>query len=526
MSLNVTFRILMVGLCCAWVDRVTAQFEEPDNLIFGTITGNGVPVTRLDTHITVDVRKAIDGVVLAAYTMGDEEGLGDFYRVKVPLKRDDGIRPPDDLVVGDTVLVIVRDEHNDLSSVAYTIEERGRPVRLDLGYTGVCTQAVAGPDQEVCGTSTTLAGNAPEVGTGIWSIVAGEGGFLGDASNPTSSFSGLTGETYILEWLIHHEVFIDTMDEVTIIFVEETVAEAGPDGEWCAASGTLAGNVPIHGAGMWTIDSGSGGILGDATKPAATFTGQPGMTYVLTWTLDNGPCDDSSDSVTIAVLSAPIAGPTQFVCDVSTVLAAVPPTVGTGHWEIRSGLGGTLIDPGNPTTLFQGVEGLTYLLSWVVAGTACQLEDQTQVTFSGLTCSIFVEHEVFCGIDEPHELFAQVRCGATPYTYSWTLLSGPPEGGTFSNPAIPNPTFTPHGVGMYEIQVTVEDDTGRSVDATLSVFAPDIDIDGQAGITQADFTFRLPYWHLDAFPLTVDVDDNGTIDVRDFLIVLPCFDPP
>ncbi|MEO5600624.1 MAG: hypothetical protein ABIR06_06840, partial [Cyclobacteriaceae bacterium] len=38
------------------------------------------------------------------------------------------------------------------------------------------TTATAGPDQNICGTSATLAANAPVTGTGAWSIISGAGG--------------------------------------------------------------------------------------------------------------------------------------------------------------------------------------------------------------------------------------------------------------------------------------------------------------------------------------------------------------
>ena len=519
-------RIVTVIFCILTTSWVCGQFEEPDNLIYGTITGNGVLLTSADTNISVEVRITLEGNTLATYTMGDEESLGDFYRVKVPLKNDHGDLGPDELMVGDDIVIVVRDEHNDLSDVTYTTVERGRPVRLDLTFVGVCTQSVAGSDQEICGTSTTLEGNVPDVGTGSWSILSGDGGVFGDPLNPNTTFSGVRGETYLLQWLIHDDTFIDTMDEVTVLFIDELIAQAGPDQVFCATSGILAANPPSFGSGMWTIESGLGGSFDDISKADTTFYGQAGNTYILNWNLDNGHCDDSSDTAIIEILAPPEAGANQFVCGVSTILAAVPAVVGTGHWEVVSGLGGILVDPNDPTTMFQGIEGLSYSLNWIVSGTSCQLADGIEVTFSGLTCSVFVEHPVFCGIDEPHELFAQVRCGVTPYSYSWTLLSGPPEGGDFSDPAIPNPTFTPHGVGIYEIHLAIEDETGRSVEATTTIFAPDIEVYGQAGITYADFTYRLPHWQTMGFPPIVDVDENGVIDVRDFLVVLPCFDAP
>ncbi len=68
------------------------------------------------------------------------------------------------------------------------------------------TVSNAGPDQTgnpTCGlTSVTLAANAPSVGTGAWSIISGIGGSVVSVSNPTSTFNGVSGNTYTLRWTI------------------------------------------------------------------------------------------------------------------------------------------------------------------------------------------------------------------------------------------------------------------------------------------------------------------------------------
>ncbi|MBD0257362.1 MAG: Ig-like domain repeat protein, partial [Cytophagales bacterium] len=86
------------------------------------------------------------------------------------------------------------------------------------------TTAAAGNDQTVNGTSTTLTGNTPSVGTGAWSIVGATGagntasGNIADASNPQSGFSGLPGTTYSLRWTISNGICAASTDEVSIRF--------------------------------------------------------------------------------------------------------------------------------------------------------------------------------------------------------------------------------------------------------------------------------------------------------------------
>jgi hypothetical protein len=64
------------------------------------------------------------------------------------------------------------------------------------------SEAQAGIDQEVSGTSATLDATEPSSGKGAWSIVSGDGGLIADDKNPKSDFTGNAGVTYILKWTV------------------------------------------------------------------------------------------------------------------------------------------------------------------------------------------------------------------------------------------------------------------------------------------------------------------------------------
>ncbi|MCX6273489.1 MAG: hypothetical protein NTU44_20150, partial [Bacteroidetes bacterium] len=100
---------------------------------------------------------------------------------------------------------------------------------LELGPTGysvrclkdTCsqspTQSDAGPNQTVTGTSTNLAANVPQYGTGSWSIVTGNGGVVAEPGNPLSGFTGLTDSTYLLTWTISNAC-ASSVDSLSITF--------------------------------------------------------------------------------------------------------------------------------------------------------------------------------------------------------------------------------------------------------------------------------------------------------------------
>jgi hypothetical protein len=80
------------------------------------------------------------------------------------------------------------------------------------------TVANAGPDQSLCGLSTTtLAGNTPVTGTGLWSIVSGTGGTVVTPTVTTSTFNGTNGTAYNLQWKISNGG-CESTDQVGIVF--------------------------------------------------------------------------------------------------------------------------------------------------------------------------------------------------------------------------------------------------------------------------------------------------------------------
>jgi gliding motility-associated-like protein len=316
------------------------------------------------------------------------------------------------------------------------------------------TTADAGPDQAICSTTTTLAANTAIVGTGGWTIVSGTGGSLGNPASPTSTFTGTAGTTYILRWSISTGgSCVPSTDDVTVVFeVAPTAANAGADQSVCATTATLTANAAAIGTGTWTIISGTGGSFADDHDPATVFTGTAGQTYVLQWTIANS-CGTSSDQVTIELEAAPTtanAGPDQTVCGPAT-LAANNPTVGTGQWTIVSGTGGNLADDADPSTIFTGTAGTTYVLRWTITNETCAPStDDVSITFdvnTPTTANAGPDQSV-CGTSTP--LAANI---AVIGTGEWTIVSG--AGGSFDDDAVPTTTFTGTAGTTYVLRWTI-----------------------------------------------------------------------
>lgn len=126
-------------------------------------------------------------------------------------------------------------------------------------------------------------------GVGSWSIVDPIGGSISLPTSPTSNFTGVLGNYYILRWTISNPPCADSFDDVTITLNENpTIANAGADQILnCDSTSTiLAGNVPLTGVGISTILSGVGGSLSNPNSATSSFTGTPLSTSTVVYQLE------------------------------------------------------------------------------------------------------------------------------------------------------------------------------------------------------------------------------------------------
>jgi hypothetical protein len=332
------------------------------------------------------------------------------------------------------------------------------------------TTANAGPDQTglaTCSsTQITLAANTPTIGSGSWSIVSGTGGSFGDSNSPTSTFSGIAGETYTLRWTISNSPCSSSTDDVVITLNQApTTANAGSDQTGSATCGqtsvTLAGNTPSVGSGSWSIVSGTGGTITTPSSPTSTFSGTAGSSYTLRWTISNSPCSASTDDVVITFNQNPTtanAGADQTgsaTCGLTSVtLAANTPTVGTGSWSVVSGSGGSFGDASSPTSTFSGTSGVTYTLRWTISNTPCTAStDDMVVTFnqnpSGANAGADQTGSATCGL-------TSVTLAATPPAIgsgTWSIISG--VGGSLGDANSPTSSFSGTAGTTYTLRWTV-----------------------------------------------------------------------
>ena len=250
--------------------------------------------------------------------------------------------------------------------------------------------SAAGPDQANCNSgSFTLAGNAPTVGTGLWTVVGSANGAT--ITTPTSATSGVTGLTagfsVTLRWTISNgPCTVSTDDVVLTNYVQPTasIATSGPIAVCNQLTNfTITATAPSVGTGVWSVTGSA--TIASSSGTSVTVTVTPGNTGAAVWTVTNGLASCSSSSSITITNSAPPAtavitsNPSieQCVAGLFTVNAASPGAGGSGLWTITNGGPGTIQSPTSTTTLVTGVTipplaaSVTTALAWTTSSPGC-----------------------------------------------------------------------------------------------------------------------------------------------------------
>lgn len=348
------------------------------------------------------------------------------------------------------------------------------------------TVAVAGPDQTLCitGNSTTLAGNSPIVGAGIWSLVSGSGSIT-SPSSPTSGVTGLGLGANVFRWTISSSPCVSTTDDVTITVIPSTsAANAGPDQTLCANSTTLAGNTPTVGTGTWTLISGTGTIvIANPSNPTTALSGFGVGSNVFRWTITNPPCASTFDEVTINVSSVPTtadAGQDQTICSSSTALAGNTPTSGTGTWTLISG-SGSIASPSSPNSGVNGLAVGSNVFRWTINNAPCPVSyDEVTIIVKGLpTTANAGSDQTICISTNSTTLAGNVP---TVGTGTWTLVSG---SGTITTPSSPTSGVTGLGLGANVFRWTIDNSPCPSSSDVVTINVNNVPTVSNAGPDQS-----------------------------------------
>jgi gliding motility-associated-like protein len=176
-------------------------------------------------------------------------------------------------------------------------------------FNGEAPDAAAGPDQDFCspitGTVTMLANSATAPATGSWTLVSGQA-TIEDGDNPFSAITDIGFGENVFEWTIDNGPCGSTSDVMSIFLYDSSVqpADAGPSQTLCQheTSTTRLEAEPTTSTafGTWSRLSGTGDIQ-DPSDPNSEVTGLELGDNWFIWTVNNGTCGNTSDTVLVKI---------------------------------------------------------------------------------------------------------------------------------------------------------------------------------------------------------------------------------
>jgi hypothetical protein len=250
----------------------------------------------------------------------------------------------------------------------------------------VIPSANAGNDQALCNTTTTiLSANSPAPAMGTWTVVSGSAVVL-QPNNPSSPVSNLSiGEKSVLSWSISMEGCSEVKsDNVEIhVYALPSVAQAGSDQHLCNISSSyLEASAPLTGTGAWSVISGSA-IVDDYSDPLSQVSNLTvGESSVLVWTVSNGICAASNDTLVIYVHDLPLVS-IDAIADVCVETNALTLS---GGWPLGGVYSGESVVDGifYPSEAGIGTFEITYSYTDI---NGCSNWATTEVTVGGIEFS-------------------------------------------------------------------------------------------------------------------------------------------
>lgn len=116
-----------------WLHAAAGAISEPDNLIYGSITLDNIPVSAARTDVVIEARRTLTGAAIASYRMGANPALGDFYALTLPLESVAPVTNNVATQVGETIFITVVEGVNVRGQTGFLIAERGAVERIDFG---------------------------------------------------------------------------------------------------------------------------------------------------------------------------------------------------------------------------------------------------------------------------------------------------------------------------------------------------------------------------------------------------------
>jgi gliding motility-associated-like protein len=162
-----------------------------------------------------------------------------------------------------------------------------------------------------------------------------------------------------------------------------TIAIAGVDVNLCADTFGLSANTPVVGVGSWSSTT-TGVTFDDNSNPSTTVRNLVRGNNVFVWTVSNGVCDPSRDTITVTFDDEPTAafvGNDETLCEIYEVtLGGNNPTIGVGTWTVSAGSGIFMSPNGAGSFVSDLSDGLNQFVWTISNGTCNDRLDTVNVT--------------------------------------------------------------------------------------------------------------------------------------------------
>lgn len=342
--------------------------------------------------------------------------------------------------------------------------------------------ADAGSGGDECDLTFTFSGSGT-VGVGVWTFSGPGAATFNAVNSPTSSVTVSNYGTYTFTWT-ETNGNCTSVDQVTVNFYEQPVANAGAGGDECDLDFVFSA-VPSVGSGSWLQVSGPGtSTFGDDTDPATSVTVDSYGVYTYSWTEINGTCSDSQ-SIVVNYYEQPVAdaGIGGDECDLDFTLNGSA-SVGSGLWTAIGPGTATFADDTDPGTDVSVDTYGTYVFTWTETNGSCSDAASVTVNFYEQPNAVAGQGGSECDLDFLLQATPSVGSG------QWSQTLGPGTA-TFNNATSSTTIVTVDVYGTYEFTWTETNGTCVDSRATTVNFYEQPTADAGVGGDECDndYTF-------------------------------------
>jgi len=348
-------------------------------------------------------------------------------------------------------------------------------------------RAFAGYDVTYCNQDTFfLRGNNVSPDTGSWSVGSGPnfGSFIHPDSFNTYFIQPVAG-TYLLKWTSTNQACVSS-DFVLIRNSDSSVtALAGSDTVICPDRLLMRANSALSSNGHWLQISGPGAAVIQSLNDPQTLVSSLGVgTYGFTWSISNGICPVTTDTVEVELNANPstaFAGIDSSFCAFDSMnLYAGNPIVGGGKWRQLLGVPLAFNDDTLYNTLISGIGQGSSILVWTTQNGICKSTDTIRLMNDNLPSN------AGANADSSYCLYVPVSISAASPLIGkgkWSLLSGP--GAIILNPDSARTNVSGLSAGTYVFLWTVSSGSCAPFMDSLQIVIDSIPSLSYAGPNQA-----------------------------------------